>query len=48
MLAPYVDLLRLGEDEPAIDDPDEAAELVRDDAGATASGCGSTPTSPSA
>jgi asparagine synthase (glutamine-hydrolysing) len=28
-LAPYVDLLRLGEDQPEIEDPDEAAKLIR-------------------
>ncbi|HEY5352416.1 MAG TPA: asparagine synthase-related protein [Streptosporangiaceae bacterium] len=28
-LEPYVDLLRLGHDQPAIEDPDEAAKLVR-------------------
>jgi asparagine synthase (glutamine-hydrolysing) len=28
-LAPYIDLLRLGENQPPIDDPDEAAKLVR-------------------
>ncbi len=28
-LVPYVDLLRLGEDQPPIDDPDEAAKLIR-------------------
>ena len=28
-LSPYVDLLRLGDDQPAIEDPDEAAKLVR-------------------
>jgi asparagine synthase (glutamine-hydrolysing) len=29
VLRPYVDLLRLGDDQPAIEDPDEAAKLVR-------------------
>ncbi len=29
VLVPYVDLLRLGENQPPIDDPDEAAKLVR-------------------
>ena len=29
VLHPYVDLLRLGDDQPAIEDPDEAAKLVR-------------------
>jgi asparagine synthase (glutamine-hydrolysing) len=28
-LAPYVDLLRLGEGQPVIDDPDDAAKLIR-------------------
>jgi asparagine synthase (glutamine-hydrolysing) len=28
-LVPYVDLIRLGEDQPPIEDPDEAAKLVR-------------------
>lgn len=29
VLDPYVDLLRLGDDQPTIEDPDEAAKLVR-------------------
>ena len=41
-LRPYVDLLRLGDDQPPIEDPDEAAKLVRA-ALETASGCGWTP-----
>ena len=43
-LAPYVDLLRLGDDRPPIEDPAEAAKLVRGWRSRTASGSGSTPT----
>ena len=47
-LHPYVDLLRLGEGQPMIEDLEEAIRTSSGAPTARRSGCGSTPTSPSA